>query len=1013
MKKRLLLMLAALSAFSADLLAGKGFTMLEESAKGVAVSASGQYVVGVNSSGSSWNGNIFMTSFVYDVSSGTLRWMTENDSANPEKGGEFAGASDNGVICGTSKDTGNMFEGVPINAAAVWTNDGKRTLLGYGDFDMSKITRSTDGSSANAISADGKTVAGEFSTSNGAYLIPCMWTQKGDGSWQLSWLPMPEGAKGGQTMAVTADGSVIAGYVRLADNSKYPALWKDGRCVLVTDRELGLADGSTSIDFSAMSANGKFVVASPAGGLSYLYNVENGDVSSIPIMDYLYSSLGDMLSGISNFAVDNEGNVVYSIGYAGSYWRPLLYSYAENRTLDLTYYMNIFAYGVEPDISLSVDEQSPAKTFGISADGSMIVGNVDNPFAPQCWILQVEKGTAKIPATPSGLKAVATGLNQVTLTWDKDVTVYDDFKLLSYNVYCNGSKVKEVLASEAQMRAVVDDVPSGKPGFNVEAVYERSDGSIVLSPRSNSVQVTMSADWSLQLFEDFSSGSLDVNSWEIMYDEDRDINFSYTIDDSYGMGWTNGIAMRTVPGSPYSFALTSRPLDASKAETVHMSFYVCHGLINIEGQILDKDTLCVEVSTDGGVTWTEHKSWDVETLSPSGRQWTLIGLDLSEAVAGKTFRVRLHMHGPGQSYYYLKFDNICICEAPAHEAPAGLINEKAADGTSVKIAWQDNSKAYKLNHINEVPLWRFTIGNAGKEVIGANKFDKADLAMFDGKYLTGVSTKINYYNDKSCTKGVRASVVVYEDGKLVREQEAVGFPYNEEFTVVLDQPLTIDADKELMIGVKVFDYDADQIPLCYVQSLDYLPGKSDLYSEDGGQTWQLVSDFYKTQEEPAEGWCCWDITGCITDDPELVLSDDEDPYAYIVYRNGEQCSDLAVSGKSARFTDKSPVDNACYEVVAYYYEGDYSAMSDQMCIGSLTSVHNYVADGVRIEISRATGTLIVNGDYDSASLIGANGVCVAKSAGHSFSANGLSAGIYMLKIEKDGCQSVRKIMIVK
>lgn len=122
---------------------------------------------------------------------------------------------------------------------------------------------------------------------------------------------------------------------------------------------------------------------------------------------------------------------------------------------------------------------------------------------------------------------------------------------------------------------------------------------------------------------------------------------------------------------------------------------------------------------------------------------------------------------------------------------------------------------------------------------------------------------------------------------------------------------------------------------------------------------------------------------------------------------------LNVSSKSARFTDKAPVDNACYEVVAYYPEGDYSATSEQMCIGSLTSVHNYVADGVRVEISRATGTLTVSGDYDSASLIGVNGVCVAKSVGHSFSANGLSAGIYMLKIEKDGRQSVRKIMIVK
>lgn len=493
MKKHLLVMLAALSAFSADIQADKGFTMLEESAKGVAVSAGGQYVVGINSSGDSWSGNIFMTSFVYDVSGGAMQWLTRNDNADQTKGGEFSGVADNGVICGTSKDVGNLFDGEPINSAAVWTKDGVRTLLGYGDFDMSKITRSIDGSSANAISADGKTVAGEFSTGNGAYLTPCMWTQNADGSWQLSWLPMPEGAKGGQTKAVSADGSVISGYVRLSDNSKYPALWKDGECVLVTDKELGLTDGSTSIDISAMSANGKFIVASPGGGLSYLYNVENGDVRSIPIMDYVYSSLGDMLSGISNFAVDNEGNVVYSIGYAGSYWRPLLYSYAENRTLDLTYYMNIFAYGVEPDISLSVDEQSPAKTFGISADGSMIVGNVDNPFAPQCWILQVEKGTAKIPATPSGLKAVATGLNQVTLTWDKDVTVYDDFTLKSYNVYCNGSKVKEVSASDAQMRAVVDGVPSGKPGFNVEAVYERSDGSIVLSPKSNSVQVIMSA----------------------------------------------------------------------------------------------------------------------------------------------------------------------------------------------------------------------------------------------------------------------------------------------------------------------------------------------------------------------------------------------------------------------------------------------------------------------------------------------------------------------------------------
>lgn len=1014
MKKHLLLIAAALSAFSADIMADKGFTTLEGSAKGVAVSAGGQYVIGIDPSGDSWNGNIFMTSFFYDVSGATMQWLTENDNADQTRGGEFSGVSDNGVICGTSKDTGNLFDGTPINSAAVWTKDGVRTLLGYGDFDMSKITRSTDGSCANAISADGRTVAGEFSTGNGAYLTPCVWRQNDGGTWELSWLPMPDGAKGGQTKAVSADGKVIAGYVRLADSSKYPALWKDGECVLITWENLGLDDESTSIDLSAMSANGRFIVASPAGGMSYLYNADNGDVRSVPIMDYLYSGFGDMLSGISSFAVDNGGNVIYSISYGGgSYWRSLWYYYEENRTLDLAYYMDIFAYGVEPDIPMSVDEQSPAETVAISADGSVIVGNVSNVFAPQCWILQSEKATASIPATPSGLKAVSTGFGQVTLTWDKDMTQYEGFTLKSYNVYCNSSMVKEVAASEPEMKAVIDNVPSGKPGFNVEAVYERPDGSTLLSPRSNSVQVTMASEWSLPLFEDFSSASLDANSWEVTYDENSNLNFSYTIDDAYGMGWTYGIAMRTVPGDPYSFALTSRQIDATQADIVHMSFYVNHGLINIEGQILDKDTLSVEVSTDGGETWTEQKSWDVETLSPSNRRWTLVALDLSEAVAGKTFRVRFRMHGPGQSYYYLSFDNISVCEGPEHEAPEGLMNSIGADGKTVKIVWKNNSQAYKLNHINEVPLWRFTIGNGGKEVIGANKFDADDLEMFDGKYLTGVSTKINYYDGKSGTKGVRASVVVYEDGKLVREQEAVDFPYNEEFTVVLDQPLPVDASKELMIGIKVSDYDADQIPLCYVQSLNYLPGKSDLFSEDGGKTWQLVSDFYKTQEEPAQGWCCWDITGCVTDEPELMLAGGEDPYAYIVYRNGEQYSDVAVSGKSARFTDEAPVSGACYEVVAYYPEGDYSETSAQTCVGDVTSVRNYVVDGVQVRILPETGSLDVSGDYDIASLIGVNGVCVARSAGSSLSVDGLAPGIYILKIEKDGIQSVRKIMVAK
>lgn len=1015
MKKHLLLSVAVMSAFAMNVWADGDFTTLDESAKGVAISPGGRYVVGINPTGSSFSGNIYMKSFVYDISNKSTQWLTENDASDVTLGGEFSGVADNGVICGTSKDTGHLIEGTAINAAAVWSKDGERTLLGWGDFDMSTLKRGNDGSFANAISGDGRVVAGNFSASNGAYLTACKWTQGDDGAWTMSLLPTPDGAKEGVASAVSADGNVIGGYVRLKDNSKFPILWyADGSYKLVERKELGLnEDYNYSVEFGSISANGEFVTATIKNeGLAYVYNTETNEVRTLPIMDYVYSSFGGILQDISNFVVDNYGNVVYAIGYGG-YWRSLLYQYAENRILDLAYYVDIFGHDIDfGDISLSVDDMSPAEPCGITAEGNMIIGNISS-YYPYCWILRIEKGSATIPATPSGLKGAVTGLNQVTLYWDKDMTEYDDFKLKSYNIYCNGTMVKEVSASEAEMKAVIDDVPAGTPGFNIEAVYERPDGNTVISPRSNSIQVTVASTWAFPLYEDFSSGGLTSNAWEFVNYEDTD-DVQYIIDDSYGVGFTLGLEMTHFPPeNPYSFGIVSRPIDATEENVVHLSFYAAHRLINDAEQTLENDFVSIETSVDGGLTWTEQKTWDINSLAPGSRYWSLEALDLSESVAGQVFRVRFRMHGEASSQYNLMLDNISICGSPAYDAPTGLINRTGADGKSVDIAWQDPSNAYKLNFINECPSYRFTLGNEGKELIGANKFEPADLAMFDGKYLTGVTTKINYYEGLGDTKGVRASVVVFEDGKLVREQEAENFPYNKDFTVVLDQPLQIDAAKELMIGVKVFDYSSVQIPLCYVQSLDYLPGKSDLYSEDGGTTWKKVSDFYATQPEPAQGWACWDITGCITDNSELVLSDETEPYAYIVYRNGERVNDFAVSGKSNRFTDEAPVDGACYEVVAYYDGGDYSETSEQMCVSTGTSISNYVVDGVRVEMQPGVNGLTVTGDYDDASLISVNGVCVAGSVGGNLSVNGLPSGVYLLKIEKDGKYTVKKIMMAK
>ena len=204
----------------------------------------------------------------------------------------------------------------------------------------------------------------------------------------------------------------------------------------------------------------------------------------------------------------------------------------------------------------------------------------------------------------------------------------------------------------------------------------------------------------------------------------------------------------------------------------------------------------------------------------------------------------------------------------------------------------------------------------------------------------------------------------------------------------------------------VLDFWASWCPDCRKD----IPAMKELHDKYG-QRIKFVSISF---DDKKDAWTrCWDITGCITEGPELILSGKDEPYAYIVYRNGEPYSKLAVSGKSARFTDTAPVDNARYEVVAYDYEGAYSEPSEEMTVGTGTSIRNYVIDGVQVEMQPDGSGLTVSGSYDSASLYGVNGVCVATSVGGQMNLGGLAPGIYMLKIEKGGQTTVQKIMIGK
>lgn len=130
MRKTLLLLAVALATFAENAWADKSFKTLPELTYGVAISPSGQYLVGVNPSymvdGS------YSVSYLYDTNTGETQWLTEFDQNDFSKSGEFKAVNDAGVICGSSKDPdllitySDMFgtETRPANSAAIW-KDGK------------------------------------------------------------------------------------------------------------------------------------------------------------------------------------------------------------------------------------------------------------------------------------------------------------------------------------------------------------------------------------------------------------------------------------------------------------------------------------------------------------------------------------------------------------------------------------------------------------------------------------------------------------------------------------------------------------------------------------------------------------------------------------------------------------------------------------------------------------------------------------------------------------------------
>lgn len=1020
MKKFLTILMAAFTALSGEANATNEFKTIGEHIMGNGISNNGKYIVGTSTdSNHSFNG-IDMKSFLYDTQNKELSWITELDVNDFNKGGRFKAISDNGIICGDAIKTDIKSENAEATvdyaiSAAVW-QDGKRIMLEYGNFDTSTITSSAEGSFSSDISNDGNIVIGNFNTGSSAYITPCKWVKDNDGKYNIEYLNVPDNMKNGYAMRISDDGRIFGIITSKEDRGTYLCIWDDDTPTILTHTDLGIdINYICIINLIDVSPNGKFAFFSESNTLkSYIYNTETKECRLFPTFCE-YDGWNELRYG----SIDNNGNVAGAYDYGNPvlgptpYTHSFYYSYKHNSLYDFEYYMSIAAKGVNSDINFNYDKVTLTIPTLISEDSRIIAGNAD-PYenflgqTSKCWMMNVDDiSNTEIPLTPSGLKAKSNALKEVEISWTKDETKYNTLTLKSYNIYRDGEFVGNVDVS-TEDPVFIDKNIYGHPKYIVEAVMETSDGGTMLSQKSAPLTASVPDTYSIPFFDDFNSGSLDTNYWstEVDYGEGEDTRW---IMDGYGLLQTTCAAIYVSNAKPHSSSLVSRPMDATNEKSVNVSFANIYGLVNIENQTIDNDSISLEVSTDKGKTWKAVGEWSIFELCPQ-HKWNMINVDISNEVAGKIFSIRFRSHGQGKSLYYVDIENVKVTTGneAKKNAPEGLTGCKNSNDTPLSLIWKNNFGAYQLNHINRVIEGMFTLGNEGKELIGANAFDKDDLAPYKGKYLTGVTTIINFYDWYEVNKGIHAAIVVFEDGKLVREQEIEDLPYNEYFTTVLDEPLLIDGNKELKIGIKVHDYDTEQIPLLYAVSDKFIAGKSDLYSEDNGVTWNKVSELYGDNAEKAP--CCWNITGCVTDEPKLEPANTEDVY-YNIFRNGELLSTAVMDKLQTHYFDNEAKDGDSYYVMAYYLDGSVSDASEAFIFDSSTNISEYTIDDLSISFNSETKNININGEFDKAEIFNTNGICVSQSAANAISLNGVTPGIYVLKISKGGKAVVKKIII--
>ena len=987
------------------------------------MSPNGAYVVG-NTFG--YENAEHFKSFIYNVSTGEIEWKTTFSESNYDLSGQFNAITNTGIIAGAMKnkdmviavESGDFYAKgkaksiakadattMPVVSGAVW-KDGKTYCLGMGSHTVDELGDETDGSYATGITENGTMVVG-YIQSWWIKTIPCLWTYDADtDSYTYQDLPLPTGCKRGSVKAISSDGSIMIGEATKNGNT-YPVIWTSA----TTSKLISMADTPYSdSEADAVSPNGRYVLMHGNGyqmvSTLQVYDTTTGETTPVvlPNTENIYQCKG--------LAISDNGDIFCTISDTQEYTDHLyFYSLSSSTLADIDYFVNTPA----PDIA-NMPSLANSKVVSVSANGKVIAGNSGQSGG---WVLTSPEEDAVIINAPKVTDFFFSGADSVTLKWNACENVPSGVQITYYVVYIDGEQVDSILVDETKNDySFKCPVSVGEHTAYVEALADY-EGKEVKSAPSETFSTYLSAKNNLPFIDNFDDAVLDGNNnpvagndyWTVKRLQGDDACLiKWSLDANNYENNTPYMCTTSINTSPWSSAMYSPFITTENADGLYLSFYTAYLLVNNAVQDLSSDYLDVEYTTDGE-NWTCLKTICAADIAPYA--WRFVDVCLDSDLSGKPFQIRFNAHGEGRAMLRWNIDGVSMNTEYTGKAPAAVRAIEGDDG-KVELMWQNSIDSYEVSYLNNSSvLTDYCTGSEGNPLITAIDLTPEKMANYVGEYITSVSSFI-FDNPYLFTElPTKAEAIIYVDGtEVTREKFDKTFDDPFSSTVTLSNPVKIESGKTYRVGIRIYDYDSNQTPLYYPSSVEFIPGASDLYSEDEGVTWQRLSDVYTTEDVKTLGQCIWPIRANITDSNWSMTGSqlDSELLGYNVYRDGLKINDAVVYASHPTYVDLSPQTGAQYTIRAFYKDGRVSDFSVPVTATKSAIERVNATDTGDYKLNMENGTMTIRGNYDYAELYDINGTLLSRTSAQ-IDCTGLTSGVYILRIYKEDSIFVRKCII--